>query len=223
MLLCHVMFMLISPPAFIGPSVGGFYFIFYYLLCFFFIFHLVRQPYSETSCSCVLVDWSIVWKGDQSKPKRKVKGMTRAINCTLFSFLKCEEMWNIIPGLMGLSKHRYWICWYIYCLHLQVFCAFASLSRGLVPYFLRFFFLLSALHRTRYLNFGNFLFEVILRNTEKCHYSSVLGKLNISSSWYCSWRKNKTLEINKLSYTYLVFCSRLCKRSCIILCECISF
>lgn len=117
-----------------------FFYFFYYLLCFFFIFHLVRQPYSETSCSCVLVDWSIVWKGDQSKPKRKVKGMTRAINCTLFSFLKCEEMWNIIPGLMGLSKHRYWICCYIYCLHLQVFCAFASLSRGLVPYFLRFFF-----------------------------------------------------------------------------------
>lgn len=113
-----------------------------FIICFasFFIFHLVRQPYSETSCSCVLVDWSIVWKGDQSKPKRKVKGMTRAINCTLFSFLKCEEMWNIIPGFMRLSKHRYWICCYIYCLHLQVFCAFAALSRGLVPYLLRFFF-----------------------------------------------------------------------------------
>lgn len=72
-----------------------------FLLLFAFVsFHfsfLVRQPYSETSCSCVLVDGSIVWTRrtikakKKKKKKEKWKGQPEAVNWTLFSSLKCEE------------------------------------------------------------------------------------------------------------------------------------
>ena len=78
---------------FVRPVSSVSYYYYYYLLLFLFIFHSVRQPYSETSCSCVLVDGSIVWTvNHQSQKKRQMKGTTRAINCTLFSFLKCERI-----------------------------------------------------------------------------------------------------------------------------------
>lgn len=84
-----------------GICGSGFFFVCFFLLLFAFVsFHfsfLVRQPYSETSCSCVLVDGSIVWTRrtikakKKKKKKEKWKGQPEAVNWTLFSFLKCEE------------------------------------------------------------------------------------------------------------------------------------
>lgn len=113
----------------------------YYYLSF--IFHSVRQPYSETSCSCVLVDgftvldsWTI--KAKKWKWKRKWKGWPEPLtalylNCFFVLFFKCKETWNIIIP----AKHRRWICCYIvYICRLSVF----------FPLSLIFFFFWSALH-----------------------------------------------------------------------------
>lgn len=62
----------------LGPFFGKtasfkFWFLFFKLFVLFvyflFILHLVRQPFSETSCSCVLVDGSIARTSEPSEPK----------------------------------------------------------------------------------------------------------------------------------------------------------
>lgn len=74
--------------------------------------------------------WIYSLDSEPSKPKkRQMKGTTRAINCTLFSFLKCERIL-----FQDLSEQTNIDIEYvvIYCLHLQVFCVFCLSVWGLV-------------------------------------------------------------------------------------------
>lgn len=66
---------------------------------------VLRQPCSETSCSCVLVDWFTLWCGggpSQPNKRREEKGTSRAMNCTLFSPYKCKQMWPLNPSSDGI-------------------------------------------------------------------------------------------------------------------------
>lgn len=99
---------------------------------------VLRQPCSETSCSCVLVDWFTLWCGggpSQPNKRREEKGTSRAMNCTLFSPYKCKQMWPLNPSSDGIVLTLAIGHVHMYIVYICVLCSFfffffLSMCRG---------------------------------------------------------------------------------------------